>query len=273
MENKIESLNTLIAAIPVFKAAIPADLSIEVCDLEKFIAYYPGESINLHIQVGQKVSLEEPLMIALKENIRIQNNVPADFYGYEFTGTALPLHNHDGQVIGGIAVQIRNQNELKDISRIISKSLISATNQISNIAEGSKSLSHIANELLVKSEQAGQEVKQTSDILKIIKGVADQTNLLGLNAAIEAARAGDKGRGFEVVANEIRKFSKETVKSTQHIRETMAKIQETTVQMSDSIEQISAVEQEQAASIEQISSFVQEIQEMSNKLIQYAQKL
>ncbi len=53
MVNKIESLNTLIAAIPVFKAAIPADLSIAVCDLEKFIAYYPGKSIDLHIQVGQ----------------------------------------------------------------------------------------------------------------------------------------------------------------------------------------------------------------------------
>lgn len=273
MINKIDSLEKFISTIEIFKAAIPADLSIAVCDLEKFIAYFPGKTIDLHIRIGQTVNPEEPLMVALQKNIRLQDDVPTDFYGYEFTGTALPLHDQTGKVIGGMAVQIRKQTELKTISDQIAQSLSQANTQISTIAEGSHSLAEVSQQLLVQSHLADEDVKRTGDILKLIKGVADKTNLLGLNAAIEAARAGEKGKGFEVVANEIRKFSKETVTSTQNIRDTLSKIKEVTEQMGKSIEKISVVEQEQAASIEKVSTFIQEIHEMSNLLKNYTNKL
>lgn len=273
MFKSIDSLENLIKFIPIFKEAVPTDLSIAICDLEKFIAYFPGETINLNISRGQALNPEEPLMIALRENKRLQADVPADFYGFEFTGTALPIHDKNGQVIGGIAVQLRRQSELRAISEHISTSLIQANEQISSIANGSSSLAEFSQELLIQSQQAGKNIKQTDDILRMIKRVADQTNLLGLNAAIEAARAGEKGKGFEVVANEIRKFSKETVNSTQQISDTMNKIQEMTSQISISIEQISAIGEEQAASIQQISTFIKEIQEMSNRLTEYANKL
>ena len=273
MFNKIDSLESLIAAIPIFKQAVPSDLSIAICDLEKFIAYFPGENINLNIRVGQALNPKEPLMIALQQNKRLQANVPADFYGFEFTGTATPLHDANGKIIGGIAIQIRRQSELITISEQIANSLTQANQQTSSIANGSSSLAQFSHELLLQSQQASINVKQTDEILKLMKEVADRTNLLGLNAAIEAARAGEKGKGFEVVANEIRKFSKETIHSTQQIRDTMAKIQEATNQMGNSIERISAVGQEQAAAIQQVSTFIQEIKEMSNKLNKFSTKL
>jgi methyl-accepting chemotaxis protein len=113
----------------------------------------------------------------------------------------------------------------------------------------------------------GEKSHQISNIVKVIKEIADQTNLLALNAAIEAARAGEQGRGFAVVADEVRKLAERTTSSTQEIAAMIQAIQGGTDSAVEEMSKGSTLVKDGVQMVERAGSSMEQIQDGVAKVL------
>jgi methyl-accepting chemotaxis protein len=157
-------------------------------------------------------------------------------------------------------------NQSKDYSDKIYSFNIKGIKIMDQLAEKTKESNKVGNDVAGIVEELNNKANEINSIVDTIMGISEQTNLLSLNAAIEAAKAGDAGRGFTVVADEIRKLSDSTNKSSNNVKNIIVAICQDVKKTQDAILLSQAVSKDQSKAVDatketfvEISNGIEEI--------------
>ena len=173
-------------------------------------------------------------------------------------------------------VELRLENSNKKMAQVLDTALVTSVN-VANIANelaasssevnaASEEISTSAQDMTTKNQRVLKSTEDLHKIMEVITSISDQTNILALNASIEAGRAGEYGKGFAVVADEVRKLAEDS-KNT--VRETTDKINLIVKEIHDSfntMEGISASAEQQTASMEEVTATAQKLGNFAENL-------
>lgn len=268
-------LEKLVFALPIIQLAMQNDAGVTLTDREKFILYKAGTKLDLKVPHNQPIKEGSGVYRAIHEKRRIAMRFDKTLYGLPYTSVAIPVFNDSKEVIGAVAITqpVELQESMKQMAgnllehvNLLAKTTEEISAQTQEIAATSRTLAEVATESQAR-------VQETDQVLGLIRHVTNETNLLGLNAAIEAARVGDQGRGFGVVAGEIRKLATTSAESVKKIEAIVKGIKTDGSTMYEQVNDTQEAINQIASAVTQVAQTIQDVSLMVGRLDDLAQTL
>lgn len=267
-------LQAIIKVAPYIPMFIDEPVSVAVTNKIGFIFNQPCKEIPLSSELGAPFPEGSTPGMVIASGQRTAREVPAHVYGIPFKSYAIPLRE-DGEVVGClmIAKSIERIRSVKDAIANLSQEVEQVVCAVNEITEGVQVASATNQSVYGLMDNLLEEMKRMNEILSVINKFSNSTKILGLNASIEAARAGAAGKGFAVVAQEIERLSGNTTQSAQAIGDMLGAIETQVNEMSDKSREATDAFTQQAASLEEIAATIENLNGDVKVIESYIEKL
>ena len=268
-------LEMMAELVPYLNDLIAGDVSVSVIRDGKYIAYCPADTLDFGNKIGEPVKgtvSRRCLETGKSESMIVPREKSA--YGVAYAAHAVPFK--DGSVVVGCATtatRIDKQEKIINASNELAASSEELTAGMEELSAGAQEVARTTKELSRLSQEVAQATRQMDEVVSFIQNIAGQTNLLGLNAAIEAARVGELGRGFGVVAEEVRKLASSSAESVKTITQSLQQVQRSIDALSGQLATIDRNVGEQTTAISEMANFSQNLASLSTDLTAVAKTL
>jgi hypothetical protein len=262
--------------VPLFSTLYNDEVCVGVTDTECYLFTKYGKNFSLPFKEGSP--LNPGIIKAQRERTPVIMEIPLEIMEQSNANTAkayfFPIEEN-GKVVGTLAIAVLQDTrfELDQIVEKLEEQAASLSGVVDNVAEGVISLLTMNEELLHKTNETTVKAKDTDEIVSLIQGISSKTNLLGLNASIEAARSGKAGKGFGVVAKEIQKLSITSKDSIIKIDDIIKDISVNIDEIDSGLDNINVVSQQQAESVKMLTSAMEEVRNIIVKLHELEKRL
>lgn len=274
-KNDEEILQAVAYTAGFLNSLFPLDCLAAVSDGEKFLMVYPGEEFDPGIKSGDPVSADGVVPEVMRTGAIKSKELSEEAYGIPLKTTTVPIKNGRGKVIGtlDIAFDLSTQNQLMKIAEQVAAAAQQVSGSCQEVSGTMEMMKKSQAGLQESSVQAQEYLEKTDEILALIEKVASQTNLLGINASIEAARSGEKGRGFAVVASGIQDLADKTSASAGEVSEIMKEIENHYREIGEQVTANEKMAGEIHQALQEIAENMQENSEVAENLLAIARIL
>lgn len=250
------------------------DVAVTISDKEKYIEFIRSVKIPQLVNKGDPIAKGSAVYDCIQTGKKVVKKVPASVLGFPYIAFGVPIYENN-ELVGAVSflITIDKQEKLFELAEKLSNTVSDLESSSESIKKSSNNLIEIAELIRKISDGLSKYVEETDKILSMVQQIASQTNLLGLNAAIEAARVGAEGKGFGVVAQEIRKLSLNTSESLKRISSILNNIKETSQKENEVIDEINNISKGQADIIENINCNIKELSTYTEILLEDAKRL